>query len=116
MIEKRSKLENKEIKCVFIGYGAGVEGCKLWDPKVQKVLYNTSVTFKEMKPSTIDLQPEKEEKQKEVVQILPTLKKDELHTLVGPDDEESSSSSKSSKEEETQVQPLRRSTRVRQQP
>lgn len=67
-----------------------------------------------MKPSTVDLYLEKEEKKKEVVQIPPTLKRDELHTPGGPDDEESSSSSDSSKEEqEPQPQSLRRSTQKR---
>jgi len=30
--EKYSKLDNKVVKCIFIGYGAGVKGNKLWDP------------------------------------------------------------------------------------
>jgi hypothetical protein len=29
--EKRNKLNNKEVKCIFIGYKAGMKGYKLWD-------------------------------------------------------------------------------------
>jgi len=39
---KRSKLENKEVKCIFIRYGVGVKGYKLWDLVAKKVLYNRS--------------------------------------------------------------------------
>ena len=37
--EKRSKLENKVVKCIFIRYNAGVKGYKLWDPVTSKVLF-----------------------------------------------------------------------------
>lgn len=30
--EKQTKLENKAMKCIFIGYNYGVEGYKFWDP------------------------------------------------------------------------------------
>ena len=53
---KRSKLENKAVKCIFIGYGVGVKGYKLWDPVAEKVLYSRSVIFCELKPSTVLLQ------------------------------------------------------------
>ena len=53
--EKRSKLENKAVKYIFIGYGVTVKGYKLWDPIAKKVLYNRSVIFHELKPSTIIL-------------------------------------------------------------
>jgi hypothetical protein len=29
--EKRSKLDKKEVKCIFIGYKEGMKGYKLWD-------------------------------------------------------------------------------------
>ena len=76
---KRSKLENKEVKYVFIGYGVSVKGYKLWDLVVEKVLYSRSVIFCELKPSTIILKPEKEEKhRKEVVHFPTTSKGEEL--------------------------------------
>lgn len=30
--EKRTKLENNAVKCIFIRYSYGVKGYKLWDP------------------------------------------------------------------------------------
>lgn len=96
--EKRSKLEKKKVKCIFIGYGIGVQGYKIWDPFIEKVLYSRSVIFHELKPSTIDLWPKKEEKQKEVVQI-PSTPKKELRAPSGLDDEKSSRRFESSKEE-----------------
>lgn len=65
----------------------GVKWYKLWDHVIEKVLYRRSVFFPEQKPSTIDLQLEKEEKQKEVVQILPTPKQVELCIPAGPNNE-----------------------------
>jgi hypothetical protein len=38
--EKRSKMENKETKCIFIGYKEGMKGYKLWDPTSRKTMYN----------------------------------------------------------------------------
>lgn len=43
--EKIYKLENKAVKCIFISYGVGVKGYKLWDPIAEKVLYSRSVIF-----------------------------------------------------------------------
>ena len=55
--EKRTKLDNKAIKCIFIGYSYGVKGHKLWDPIAQRVFYSRSVLFRETKPSSIIVQP-----------------------------------------------------------
>ena len=52
---KKSKLENKVVKHIFIGYGVGVKRYKLWDPIVEKVLYSRSVMFHELKPSIVIL-------------------------------------------------------------
>lgn len=114
--EKRSKLENKAVKCIFIGYGVGVKGYKLWDPVAEKVLYSRSVIFHELKPSIVDLQLEKEEKhKKEVVHIPTTSKEEELRAPDGLDNEESLSSFESTAEEqEPEPQTLRRSTHDRQ--
>ena len=115
---KRSKLDNKVVMYIFIGYGVYVKGYKLWDPIAEKVLYSRSVIFCELKPSTIILQSEKEEKQKKEVVHLPTTSKgEELRTLYRIENEESLSSFGSSEEEqEPKPQTLRRSTRDRQQP
>ena len=64
----RSKLDNKVVKYIFIGYNIGVKGYKLWNPLTEKVLYSRSVIFQEMKPNSLD-QQEKNKKKKEVVQI-----------------------------------------------
>ncbi|KAG8482610.1 hypothetical protein CXB51_024194 [Gossypium anomalum] len=41
------KLEPRSIKCVFLGYKAGVEGYKLWCPENRKVVISRDVVFNE---------------------------------------------------------------------
>ncbi|KAG8485684.1 hypothetical protein CXB51_019017 [Gossypium anomalum] len=41
------KLELRSIKCVFLGYKAGVKGYKLWCPKNRKVVISRDVVFDE---------------------------------------------------------------------
>jgi hypothetical protein len=36
--EKRSKLDKKEVKCVFIRYKEGMKGYKLWDNASRKIV------------------------------------------------------------------------------
>ena len=38
--EKRTKLDNKSERCIFIGYKDGLKGYKLWNPGTRKVVYN----------------------------------------------------------------------------
>eukprot|EP00253_Pinus_taeda_P018302 PITA_18302 len=47
--EKRTKLDSKSKKCIFIGYKDGLKGYKLWNPVTRKVVYNQDVVFKEVK-------------------------------------------------------------------
>jgi len=47
--EKRTKLDSKFEKCLFIGYKDGLEGYKLWNPITRKVVYNRDVVFREVK-------------------------------------------------------------------
>jgi hypothetical protein len=38
--ENRSKLDNKDEKCIFIGYKDGIKGYKLWNPITKKIVYS----------------------------------------------------------------------------
>ena len=74
-------MDNKAVKCIFIGYSYGVKGYKLWDPVAQKVFYSRSVIFRETKPSSDTVQPKPIEEKKDVIQLPATPKKVELRPL-----------------------------------
>jgi hypothetical protein len=38
--EKRSKMDKKEVKCIFIGYKEGMKGYKLWNSASRKTMYS----------------------------------------------------------------------------
>jgi hypothetical protein len=38
--EKRSKMDKKELKFIFIGYKEGMKGYKLWDPASRRTMYS----------------------------------------------------------------------------
>ena len=44
--EKRTKLDNKYERCIFIGYKDGLKGYKLWNPETRKVVYSRDVVFR----------------------------------------------------------------------
>lgn len=56
--EKQTKLDNKDVKCIFIRYSYGVKGYKRWDLIEQEVFYFKSVIFRETNPPTITMQVE----------------------------------------------------------
>ena len=47
--EKRSKLDNTDEKCIFVGYKDGIKGYKLWNPVTRKIVYSRDVVFREVK-------------------------------------------------------------------
>jgi len=47
--EKRTKLDSKSKKCIFIGYKDGLKSYKLWNPVTRKVVYSRDVVFREVK-------------------------------------------------------------------
>jgi hypothetical protein len=46
--EKRSKLDQKAKKCIFIGYSLKQKGYKCFNPSTQKLKVNKDVVFDEM--------------------------------------------------------------------
>ena len=45
--EQRSKLDDKAIPCIFIGYGNEEFDYKFWDPEMRKVIRSRDVIFHE---------------------------------------------------------------------
>eukprot|EP00253_Pinus_taeda_P029021 PITA_29021 len=96
--EKRTKLDSKSKKCIFIGYKDGLKGYNLWNRVTWKVLYNRDVVFREVKyVIKQEVQP------KEPVKIEFKLKEEESDSVA---EEES-------KDEEPQTLAVRRSARER---
>jgi hypothetical protein len=64
LIEKRSKLEKKVVKCIFIVYVVGVKGYKLWDLVAQNFIYNKTMILSNMKLSTVKLYNQRNRRKK----------------------------------------------------
>ena len=71
--EKRSKIDNKYEKCIFVGYKDKIKGYKIWNPVTRKIVYNQDVVFREGK-STSRNEDESKEKGPEKMEF--ELKKD----------------------------------------
>ena len=48
-MDKRSKLDNKDEKCILIVYKVGMESFKLWNLVTKKIVYSRDVVFKVVK-------------------------------------------------------------------
>ena len=60
--EKRTKLDNKSMKCIFLGYVDGEFGYRLWDPVKSKVIRSRDGIFNELemfKKPTCDMKVKK---------------------------------------------------------
>jgi hypothetical protein len=44
--EKRSNMDNKAVKCIFIGYKEGMKGYKIWGIASRKIMYIQDVVFR----------------------------------------------------------------------
>jgi len=44
---QRSKLDPKSKRYIFVGYGDGTKGYRLWDPTTHKIIINRDVKFNE---------------------------------------------------------------------
>src|SRR5271168_1572192 len=99
--EKRTKLDSKYEKCIFIGYKDGLKGYKLWNPVTRKVVYSRDVVFREEKDVIKhEVQP------KEPVKIEFELKEEESDSVAEEESED----------EEPQTLAVRRSVRERRHP
>ena len=63
--EKRTKLDYKAQKCIFVGYGDGIKSYKCWNPESQKAVYSRDVIFREvLEYLKKEEQPKKDEPEK----------------------------------------------------
>ena len=53
---QHSKLDPKSKVYVFVGYGDGVKGYRLWDPTSHKIIINRDVVFDEMSLMKLDVE------------------------------------------------------------
>jgi hypothetical protein len=61
--EKKSKLDNKVEKYIFVSYKDGIKCYKLWNLVTRKIIYSRDVVFREVKNTSIN---EDEPKEKEL--------------------------------------------------
>ena len=60
--ENRSKIDNKDDKCIFIGYKYGIKGYKPWSPITKSTSYSRDFIFRDLKyVPKYEVQPREEE-------------------------------------------------------
>ena len=47
--QKREKLDDNSVKCIFVGYSAETKGYRFYDPTSKKLLISRDVAFDEKK-------------------------------------------------------------------
>jgi len=99
--DKRTKLDNKFEKCIFIGYKEGLKGYKLWNLVTRKVFYSQDVVFREVKDV---IKHEVQPKEPEKMEV--ELKEEESDSTIEEESED----------EEPKTPGLRISVRKRRQP
>ena len=63
--EKQNKLDNKDEKCIFIGYKDGMKGYKVWNLVTKKTIYSGDFVFREVREDPIhELTPMEREPEK----------------------------------------------------
>ena len=99
--KKRTKLDSKSERCIFIRYKDGLKGYKIWNTETRKVVYSLDVVFREVKyVIKYKYLPKKPDK------IEFELKEEELD----------STKEEESEDEEPQIPGVRRSIQERRQP
>ena len=54
----------KQKKCIFVGYKDGIKGYRLWNPVTRKIVYSRDVVFREVKRTSMKMNPKKEDHRK----------------------------------------------------
>eukprot|EP01018_Ginkgo_biloba_P013621 Gb_08388 [translate_table: standard] len=90
--EKKSKLEDKSVKCVHIGYSEVSKAYKLFDPKKRRIILSRNVVFDEEKVYEDVINDVAEQKKIEISQSSDKGKEIEIQSIPVAEEAESSNS------------------------
>ena len=79
--EQWTKLDDKSVPCIFIGYGDEEFGYRLWDLVKKKVIRSRDVIFRESEVRTADDLSEKDKKKNGIVPNLVTIPSSSNHPI-----------------------------------